>query len=297
MDRSIRIVRDHPRKTRRTGATGSAERALSRAGSQPRGLSVGRRRVGRGLVLGEDPVQAPSGVGQDGPGGVVGRRRSDAHDLGRGDAEFARERPDVVPAVVAATRPGAFGVERRRGRPTGVGQGEDAASFLLLGGDETLVLELLEGGVDGTGTRSPSTAGPLAKLGDELVAMHRLFSEEGQDGFADDAAPRLEPEAPMSAMTVVAMIGVIAATAVPATGSVGVGGVVVDGMRAASMGDLAVDSVEQRVIDPLGAGGGVPRGTLGCALSRYIAICRRVKPRDGTESVIAIEGLGRPQAR
>jgi hypothetical protein len=81
--------------------------------------------------------------------------------------------------------------------------------------------------------------------------MHGLLGEQRQDGFADEPAPRLDPEAPGSPTPVVA---VVASTAAAAR-LIGVGVMVVGGMRAASMGATAIDSVEQRVIDPLGAGG------------------------------------------
>ena len=69
-------------------------------------------------------------------------------------------------AASATVSPFGLGAPRTTGRqpggdrPAGVGQGEGATTLALLGEDEALVLELLEGGVDGSGTRLPAAAGP-----------------------------------------------------------------------------------------------------------------------------------------
>jgi hypothetical protein len=64
----------------------------------------------------------------------------------------------------------------------GVGQLEDAATTISLdGADEAFVLELLERGVHGAGTRSPRPVAAALELLNDLVAVRRLFGKEDED--------------------------------------------------------------------------------------------------------------------
>src|SRR5262245_38003418 len=83
----------------------------------------------------------------------------------------------------------------------GVGQLVDALARLR-GGllDEVLVLELLEGRVDGAGARLPDAPRALGDLLDDLVAVHRLLAEQDDDGGADVAAARPAPERVLAAV-------------------------------------------------------------------------------------------------
>ena len=71
----------------------------------------------------------------------------------------------------------------------GVGQGEEALARLRVGGDEALVLQELEGGVDRAGARSPHAVGALLELLDHLVAVHRPLAQEREGGGPHVAAP------------------------------------------------------------------------------------------------------------
>src|SRR6202030_841251 len=67
----------------------------------------------------------------------------------------------------------------------GLGQFEDSAPAVgLHGADETLILELLEGGIHGSGARPPGAVAPPLELLDDLVAVRRLLCEEHEDGGA-----------------------------------------------------------------------------------------------------------------
>ena len=78
------------------------------------------------------------------------------------------------------------GLGDRRG--TGLGQAEDLLAAGLLGGDEALVGEQLEGGVDRARAGAPRAAAARGELLDDLVAVHGLLGEQAQDGRADVAA-------------------------------------------------------------------------------------------------------------
>ncbi len=82
------------------------------------------------------------------------------------------------------------------------GQAEDPAALRLVRGDQSLVLEGLEGRVDRAGAGPPDAPAALGQLGDDLVAVHRLLGQEGEDGGADVAPspfgprPNIEPPNP-----------------------------------------------------------------------------------------------------
>ena len=58
-----------------------------------------------------------------------------------------------------------------------------------LGLDQSLVLELLEGGIDRPGAGPPHSAAALADLLDDLVAVPGLLGQQRERGRADVAAP------------------------------------------------------------------------------------------------------------
>ena len=77
----------------------------------------------------------------------------------------------------------------RGGSPALVGQGVGPPAVDLVAGDEALVGELLEGRVDRAGARAPASPALRLELLDDLVAVHRLLLEDGEDERADLAAP------------------------------------------------------------------------------------------------------------
>ena len=72
-------------------------------------------------------------------------------------------------------------------RPAFVGEGEGAPPAVRLGPNQTLVLQLLQRGVDRARARLPCAAAAFGDLLDDLVAVHRLLGEHGQDRGADVA--------------------------------------------------------------------------------------------------------------
>ncbi len=95
-----------------------------------------------------------------------------------------------------------------------IGQGVGAASLELLAGDESLVLEQLQGGVDGAGAGAPSAIGAALELLDDLVAVHRPVLEGREDGEADVAAAYRASAASVgeeSAEAVAVAVGVVSA--------------------------------------------------------------------------------------
>ncbi len=86
---------------------------------------------------------------------------------------------------------------RKRGRllAAGVRELEDPPAVAVHGADQLLVLELLERRVDRSRAGAPCPAGALGELLDDLVAMHRLLRQEGEDGRADVAAAGLSASA------------------------------------------------------------------------------------------------------
>jgi hypothetical protein len=81
----------------------------------------------------------------------------------------------------------------------GVGQGDQPAAALGGHRDQPLVLEEVDGRVDGAGARGPHAAGALGDGLHDLVAVHRLLGDEQQDGGADVAARSAAPSAPAAA--------------------------------------------------------------------------------------------------
>src|SRR5450759_532735 len=143
----------------------------------------------------EQPVQAALGLGQDGlslgdEGGVAG------HDHGlEGHAHLADRAPDnarVDPlgALVRPVVPDLRGVRVDLGGLSARGRETEGPGALVVEGlDETLVLELVEGGVDRPRAGPPGATAALCELRDDLVAVARLLGKELQDGGADVAAP------------------------------------------------------------------------------------------------------------
>src|SRR5204863_500893 len=67
----------------------------------------------------------------------------------------------------------------------GLGEGEPLAAFGLLGGDQALVLEQLQGRVDRAGARPPDAAGAALQLLDHLVAVHGALDQQGEHRLPD----------------------------------------------------------------------------------------------------------------
>ncbi len=79
---------------------------------------------------------------------------------------------------------------------TVVGEAQEPTTVDLAPLDESLVLELLDGGVDRAGAGLPRAPGALGDLLDELVAVHLVAREDVEDGGADVTAAR--PGAPLT---------------------------------------------------------------------------------------------------
>ena len=151
------------------------------------------RRSGESVVLGEDGVELLASVVQhvDRSGHLVCRAGlADLEDRGH---EAACRLAKAAHAGVALRR--LFPRRRLVGSlgdrgPAGVGQAEDLLAGGLLGGDETLVGEQLEGGIDRAGAGVPRAAAARREFLDDLVAVHGLLGEQPQDGRANVAAAR-----------------------------------------------------------------------------------------------------------
>src|SRR5699024_3819651 len=76
----------------------------------------------------------------------------------------------------------------RRG-PALVGQGGELAAAFDLDGDQALVLELGDRGIDRARARLPRAVGALTDRAHELIAVHRLLGQQGQHRSADLTAP------------------------------------------------------------------------------------------------------------
>jgi hypothetical protein len=69
-----------------------------------------------------------------------------------------------------------------------VGELKAALAGIVQTSDQALVLEELQGRVDGAGTRLPYAAAAISELADDLVAVHRLLGEQGENCGPDVAA-------------------------------------------------------------------------------------------------------------
>jgi hypothetical protein len=102
-------------------------------------------------------------------------------------------------------------------------KGEDSAARRAVGGHQALVFEGGERRVDRPGARPPYSTTALAELGDDLVAVHRLFDQEGEDGGTDVTPAGLGTpaesgaEAAMPAESGAEAVGTPPASAAPST--------------------------------------------------------------------------------
>src|SRR5690606_34172553 len=145
------------------------------------------------LVLGEQPVDPPAGLAEDLARRRDLARRSRVRDLPRRAHELERDVLEIEEPVVepgGRLLPGGLRREPLDLGAAPLGELEDALAVSLVRAGETLVLELLERGVDASGARPPEAIGALGELADDLVAVHRLLGEEGEDRGADVAPPR-----------------------------------------------------------------------------------------------------------
>ena len=189
---SARAQEDRDRGHRQAGHTPSSDR--SRTTQHPAGQcratqcratqcratrrcrALGARRPGAGVVLGQDQVQRAAGLRQDGArlGQLVGRARTvhlhhRHHDLPDEvvelDGGLVGHPGGGVPGGAQLLR-----VLLRVGSAR-VGQRVHAAAALALGGDQPLVLKLLQRRVHRPRARPPHAARPARDLLDQLVAV------------------------------------------------------------------------------------------------------------------------------
>ena len=130
---------------------------------------------------------------------------------------WTRSRSSTRSSSAASTA--SHGVGRSRPRPRRaprVGEGVDLAAGLRGGGlDQALVLEQLQGGVDRAGARRPLAAAALRDHLDDLVAVHRLLGEQGEDRGAHVAAARAPARAEAGAAGAGRAAGAAAVAAAP----------------------------------------------------------------------------------
>ena len=105
----------------------------------------------------------------------------------------------LPPVPAAGTSPRGAQLPGVGGRVLAAGVGEHVAAAARLarfGLDEALVPQLLERRVDRAGARPPESAAALADLADDLVAVHRLLSQERERRGPDITAPCAAPVHP-----------------------------------------------------------------------------------------------------
>lgn len=82
-----------------------------------------------------------------------------------------------------------------------LGEREQLLAALARTGDQPLVLQQLERGVDRAGAGLPGAAAAFGDLLDHLVAVHRAVLEQGQDRGPYVTAPRASPRAAAAAVS------------------------------------------------------------------------------------------------
>src|SRR6266508_732168 len=153
----------------------------------------------RRVVLGEQGVDAAARLGQDLERLLGLLTGSGMGRLHRGRADLKCSLTQSESWVVGSGRQLLPGMPARaleqlsRSRATLVGQRVHALALSLLAHDQSLVLEQLEGRVDRARARAPQPAAPGLELLDDLVAVHRLFGEQGEDAGADVTATGSPP--------------------------------------------------------------------------------------------------------
>ena len=117
--------------------------------------------------------------------------RAGAGDVHEGGADLEDQ---VTELGVVLARRNALARGWRTRRParchplTLFGEPVDPSTVLFLGADKALVLELLQGGIDGARARLPAAAAALADFLDDLVTVHRLLGEQ-RDHRRSDVTP------------------------------------------------------------------------------------------------------------
>src|SRR5947209_5472889 len=157
----------------------AGDAATGPVASDPRRLPglVGRLR----RSVGEQQVERPAGVLEDLRGGRALRIVACTGNLAGGVVQSVQRA-----AKVRAGRCGVIVGERVAPRlsilgelgPAGVGEGDELAPGVRDDGDAAFVLELVDRGVDGAGTRRPRRSSALADRLHQLVAVHGLLGEE-----------------------------------------------------------------------------------------------------------------------
>src|SRR5450755_190649 len=149
-----------------------------------RGLVPGL--IGVVLVGREDPVERLAGVSEYLPRLCLLGVGAGADDLEGRHAELAHQGPHLDCRAARAAGhdiPGSAQLVRVRRHVVLAVIGEHvaaAAAVSGLGPDQALVLQLLQGRVDGARTRPPDSPAALADLLDDLVTVHRLLGQQGQ---------------------------------------------------------------------------------------------------------------------
>src|SRR5919198_6171551 len=148
------------------------------------------------FVLGQQAVEALPGLGEDlpSPGHLpLGPRVGNLHHRGHHpEANLAQvcQRTGIVGHLPgrAVTRAAPFHLGLAR-----VGELENSPPLDLLAGDQALVLQQLECGVDRTRAGSPTASAPLGELLHHLVSMLGPLGQEEEDAGPHVAAPDLRP--------------------------------------------------------------------------------------------------------
>src|SRR3954454_12720535 len=174
-------MRASPTRTRAARAFATARRPMDR-----------RRAVASRIpVLAEHRVDPPPRVVQDLArlgDLILGARPADLDDRGsqleRGVAQV-RSWTVTLAGDLFPRRT----LERVGRGAAGVGQREAPLALGLLSGHEALVLQHLQGRVDGARARAPDAVRARLELLDHLVAVHRSLGKQREDRGTDVAAP------------------------------------------------------------------------------------------------------------
>src|SRR5829696_2503225 len=141
------------------------------------------------IVLGQDSIQLSPKIDQRLAALRLLLRGAHGHDLPHRRRNLADQRFEgvVVFTRVCQTQPNRtslIGVLVYI-RPAFIGQCERTSPTFLVCADESFVLELLEGRIDGAWTGLPSTAAAFGNLLDDLVAVHRALRQYREDCGSD----------------------------------------------------------------------------------------------------------------
>jgi len=148
----------------------------------------------RSVAFGQDPVQGPASLAKQRRRARDLRVVASHEDLASRDGDLSGGGHEGGPGTVLADlralpRPTELLAILGDERPTRVGQPVRPTTFGRRDRDESLILELLQDGIDRPGARTPHLLGALAELLDELVAVAVALFEQYEDRRADVTAP------------------------------------------------------------------------------------------------------------